>query len=294
MPNFGQNQEATDGAVKKLYTGVENFRVVAVNPTHEELKAIYGDNAKEPTYVTTNDDGDTQVLLNFFLDNIAEEGEDSIKTNLSFYVVKTNRVSSKGTVEVINDYGTSAWMNPDMTVPANMSWYNTEGMRKAYKGEPALIEMLKNLLNLPSLKAATEAGNPANAKASLSDSDWNTIFNGNFSVFQSLIKSTENKIGVLLGVKTVDDGKMYQATYNRKTLRQYTKATRKFEYLRKDVQSAQANGAFATTDFGDPSYVLTEFLGESTVTKSAEVSAPQAQTFSGFSAETANAFAGTN
>ena len=233
-------------------------------------------------------------MLNFFLDNIAEEGEDSIKTNLSFYVVKTNRVSSKGTVEVINDYGTSAWMNPDMTVPANMSWYNTEGMRKAYKGEPALIEMLKNLLNLPSLKAATEAGNPANAKASLSDSDWDTIFNGNFSVFQSLIKSTENKIGVLLGVKTVDDGKMYQATYNRKTLRQYTKATGKFEYLRKDVQSAQANGAFATTDFGDPSYVLTEFLGESTVTKSAEVSAPQAQTFSGFNAETANAFAGTN
>ena len=61
MSSFGQGKEAGEGFVNKQYTGVENFRVTHVCPTHEELKAIYGDGAKEDTYVLQNNEGKTQV-----------------------------------------------------------------------------------------------------------------------------------------------------------------------------------------------------------------------------------------
>mgnify|MGYP000017315179 FL=1 len=64
---------------------------------------------------------------------------------------------------------------------------------------------------------------------------------------------TNNKIGILLGVKTKGDGKLVQTAFNRHTLRQYviggTRAD-KFKYILKDLKSAQDAGAFGNVDFG--------------------------------------------
>ena len=253
---FGQGQEAGEGYVSKLFTGVENFKVTHVNPTHEELKQIYGDNAKEPVYVT-EEEGVKRIMINLLLDNEPEEGQESIKTRLTFFVANTPRVSDeKGKTEYINAYGQSAWLPSDGTVSEAMSWFDKEGMRPALNGEVPLIQALRNLLNLPSKK---NAKNPADAKSEFSMEEWKAMASGNFTALRNVVKSSPNKLGVLLGVKTMDDGKMYQDTFNRSTLRQYGKTSQKFDYLRDSVTDAQANGAYSKTDFGNPDYILREF-----------------------------------
>lgn len=288
MTTFGKGSAASDGYVNKIFTGVENFKVVAVNPNHQQLIEMYGEKAKEPSYTTVNDDSKQQVLINFFLDNQAEEGEESIKTRLSFFIVNGERVSeAKGKKEFINVYGQSAWLPLDGSVPANMSWFDTEGMRPAFVGEVQFIQALRNLLNLPS---KDNAENPDDAKSQFSVQDWQAMFNGTFTTVQTIVAGTENKIGVLLGAKTTNDGKLYQDTFNRSTLRQYAKASGKFSYLREQVENAQNNGAYANTDFGDPSYKLAEFLEGAVPSAPAQAAAPSAQAFQGFDAETSNAF----
>lgn len=285
---FGKGTVATEGTVRKIFTGVENFRVVAVNPNHQQLIDMYGEKAKEQVYVGESSDGEQQIMLNFFLDNMAEEGEESIKTRLTFFVVNKERVTNAGDKkEFINVYGQSAWLPLDGSIPANMAWFDPEGKRPAYSGEVVVIQTLRNLLNLPS-KANAE--NPDDAKSQFSTADWNAMFGGNFSTLQAIASGTENKIGVLLGAKTTNEGKVYQDTFNRSTLRQYAKASGKFNYLRDEVENSQNNGAYPNTDFGDPSYKLAEFLEGATPTTSAEAKPPSAQAFSGFNAETSAAF----
>ena len=83
-----------------------------------------------------------------------------------------------------------------------------------------------------------------------------------------------NKIGVLLGVKTKADGGLVQTIYNRKTLRQYvlksTKADR-FKYLLKDLDEAVANGAFGNVNFGDRDLSIREFVPGQTQATTANV-----------------------
>lgn len=285
---FGKGAAAGEGIVKKIFTGVENFKVVAINPNHQQLIDMYGERAKEPTYTGKAETGEAQIMINFFLDNMAEEGEESIKTRLTFFVVNKERITNAGDKkEFINVYGQSAWLPLDGTVPANMSWFDTEGMRPAYNGEVNVIQTLRNLLNLPS---KANADNPAEAKSQFSQADWQAMFGGNFSVLQGVAAQTENKLGVLLGAKTTGEGKVYQDTFNRSTLRQYSKASGRFNYLRDEVENSQNNGAYPNTDFGDPSYKLAEFLEGATPSASTEAKAPSAQAFSGFDAETSNAF----
>lgn len=255
MSNFGTASEAGEGFVNKVYTGVENFNVVSVCPDHNELKKLYGDNAKEDSYTLTNDQGQQQAKIVIHLDNGAEEGEPSIKTRLTFFVTKAVKVSQTNKKLYINLYGENAWL-PDGDIPKEMEWFNTTGKRPAFDGEAEVIGFIRNLLNLPSLAKASK---PEDAASQFSEADWNAMFNGNFATIKAAIMSSPNKIGLLLGAKTVDDGKIYQDIYNKSTLRQWAKSSGNFDYLRKQVTTAQDAGAYPKTNFGNPDYKLREY-----------------------------------
>ena len=52
MSGFGKEVEVSGGAVRKLYVGAENFKVVGINPTKAELEVMYGREINfDPEYV---------------------------------------------------------------------------------------------------------------------------------------------------------------------------------------------------------------------------------------------------
>ena len=258
MSAFGKEQSA-GGSVKKLYTGAANFKVVGINPTKEELEAIYGRELNfTPEYIgttkVTDSDGErevAQIRLDFFLTN----EDESLSTKIQFYVADTHHKSQTGKFKVINSFGRDTWLDQESIqskqVPSNMTWYNSDGVKVAKRGEVELISFLVNLLNLP--WDTSKVSDPSECYARIDKAEWTKIFAGDVSLLKGLIDSTNNKIGVLLGVKTKGDGKLVQTAYNRSTLRQYVIAgTRadKFKYLLKDMDEAVAAGAFGNVDFG--------------------------------------------
>tara|TARA_R110000822_G_scaffold227017_1_gene359662 strand:- start:48808 stop:49734 length:927 start_codon:yes stop_codon:yes gene_type:complete len=268
MSGFGKAKEVTDGPLRKLFTGAENFRVVAVNPTKEEIESLYGREIQyTPEYMgkTEVEDGDgkrevDQIRLDFFLSN----EDDSITTKAQFYVAKTHHKSQTGKLRIVNDFGKTAWLEKDAiaskTVPDNMGWYNTSGLKIALRGEEELISFLANLLNLPFDLSKLE--DKSDAFARISQDEWLKIFSGDVSLIRGIIESTNNKVGLILGVKTKQDGGLVQTVFNRTTLRQYTihstKAD-KFKWILKDILDAKAAGAFGNVEFGPDDLELREF-----------------------------------
>ena len=268
MSGFGKQVEVGEGMQRKLYAGAENFKVVAVNPTKAELEVLYGREINfDPEYIGTtkvsDSDGERevpQIRLDFYLSN----EEDTVTTKLQFYVGDTHHKSQTGKYKVINSFGRDTWLDQDAIkskqVPDNMSWYSADGVKVAKRGEVELISFLVNLLNLPfNLDKVSDV---SEAYAKIDKDEWVKIFNGDVSLLRSVVGSTNNKVGVLLGVKTKGDGKLVQASYNRHTLRQYVIAgTRKdkFKYILKDLDEAVAAGAFGNVNFGERDLILREF-----------------------------------
>ena len=258
MSAFGKEQSA-GGSVKKLHTGAANFKVVGINPTKEELEAIYGRELNfDPEYTgtttVTDSDGERearQIRLDFYLHN---EDED-LTEKLQFYVADTHHKSQSGKYKVINSFGKDTWLTEDAiktkTLPDNMQWYNNDGVKVAKRGEVELISFLVNLLNLP--WDTSKVADVSECYARIDKEEWAKIFTGDVSLLKGLIDSTNNKIGILLGVKTKGDGGLVQTSFNRHTLRQYvigsTRAD-KFKYILKDLKEAQDAGAFGNVDFG--------------------------------------------
>lgn len=267
MSAFGKEQSA-GGSVKKLHTGAANFKVVGLNPTKQELEAIYGRELNfDPEYIgttkVTDSDGErevTQIRLDFYLSN----EEAGLTEKIQFYVADTHHRSQGGKYKVINSFGKDTWLEEDAiktkTLPENMQWFNNDGLKVAKRGEVELISFLVNLLNLPfDLRKVSD---PSEAYARIDKEEWAKIFQGDVSLLKGIIDNTNNKIGVLLGVKTKGDGKLVQTTFNRHTLRQYvigSTRAEKFKYVLKDLKSAQDAGSFGNVDFGPLDLSIREF-----------------------------------
>ncbi len=267
---FGKQIESSEGFVKKLYTGVENFKVVAVNPTKAELEALYDRELNfDPEYIgttkVTDSDGERevpQIRLDFFLAN----EDDSITTKIQFYVANTHHKSQSGKFKVINSFGKDTWLDEDAiksgVAPSNMHWYSMDGVKVAKRGEVELISFLVNLLNLPFNLDKLE--DVSDAYARIDKAEWTKIFAGDVSLLTSLIEGTNNKVGVLLGVKTKMDGKLVQSAMNKHTLRQYIigqnkKPEDKFKWILKDLDEAKAAGAYGNIDFGPRELSIREY-----------------------------------
>ena len=274
MSAFGKEVEVKEGSSVKLYTGVENFRVVAVNPTKEEMEKMYDRELNfTPEYVgttkVTDSDGERevdQVRLDFFLAN----EDNSITTKVQFYVADTHHRSATGKYKCINSFGRDIWLEKDAvqtkTLPDNLSWYNADGVKVAKRGETEMISFLVNLLNLPfNLDKVSDV---SEAYARIDKAEWAKIIGGDVTLLRNIVAGTNNKVGILLGVKTTGEGKLRQTALNKHTLRQFTLSstkTAKYKYILKDLDDAKANGALGNVDFGPRTLILGEHQLEATV-----------------------------
>ena len=267
MSGFGKQVEVGEGIQRKLFTGAENFKVVGINPTKAELETLYGREINfDPEYIgttkVTDSDGERevpQIRLDFYLAN----EENTVTTKLQFYIADTHHKSQTGKYKVINSFGRDTWLDQDAIktkqIPDNMSWYKVDGVKVAKRGEVELISFLVNLLNLP--WDLSKVDDPSEAYAQISKEEQVKNFAGDTTLLRNVVDSTNNKIGVLLGVKTKGDGKLVQTTFNRHTLRQYVVAgskNEKYKYILKDLDEAVAAGAFGNVNFGPRDLAIRE------------------------------------
>ena len=185
-----QSNESTEEVVggMKLYSGLTNVRVIAVNPTMEELHALDIKVKQEPNYSVTFSNEDYNKVV-FWLANT--EG------NFKLEILMQNkpRVSQTGKHQWINGIGQSTWSEDE----PSYDWWKTEGQRKAYTGEETLINFTKAWANVRQGDEVTFD--------TISE-----IAKGNVAEIKALLGSlTTNEVRVLIGVK--DD--KYQQVYTK-------------------------------------------------------------------------------
>ena len=172
----------------KLFSGLTNVNVIAVNPTMAELHALDIKVKTEQNYnVTIGSEEYSKVV--FWLKN-----NDST-FRLEVLLQDKARMSQTGKYQWINSIGQSTWSAEEPTY----EWWKSAGQRKGYVGEETLINFVRAWANVANGDEAYFETMSAIAKGDTSE----------IKALVSVLK--ENQARVLVGVK--DD--KYQTVYTK-------------------------------------------------------------------------------
>ena len=242
-PNSSEKQVVQEG---KLYTGLANMKVVAINPNKLQLEALGYKPQAEPVY-TGIEDGVKKLRLDFYL----AHKEHPMRTKLAFFIEDKPRINQDGTkAEWINNFGRTAWGTPS-AAPSGLKWFDASTARAAKVGEADLHNFLINWLNIS-----------PNDEAKLDNFD--ALFLGNYTELRSLLAgASNNEVRVLL---TVRDGK-YQAVYGRYFDRATNKRT---NYWEAHIKSQTESGYAPKEDFQN-SFTFQEWKEPSVMADTADV-----------------------
>lgn len=260
---IGKTQESTETQEFKKYVGVGSSYVVAVNPTKKELEEIYGhEMANDPEYVVDTDNG-KEARITFIVKTDPNICNGIEITNRVMFTLRNapayNKDQSK--VQVIDKYGNTTWANTE-DAKAGKKLFSTTGKelkidssyRMTCVGEADLIGFLKAYLNVGD---AFNYVNDSWVKKDNADDflfgleHIKDYFSGNFSEIKDAIAlQPNNKVKLLYGVRTKDDGKQYQTVATRNGMVLLNSAGSKaLDKLEKDLANAKNAGSYASTDF---------------------------------------------
>ena len=181
------NVEVAGGGVK-LYSGLGNFKIIAVNPTMAELHEMGIMVKQDPNYFVELN-GTEYFKLTFWIKNA------DLTTRFDILMNGSERVSQTGKNQWINATGQSTWFDGE----PEYDWFKKDGLRKALSGEETLINFVKQWANV------------ANGDEVYFDSIAK-IVKGDVTEVKALVKLLENnQVRLLIGVK---DGK-YQTVYTK-------------------------------------------------------------------------------
>lgn len=263
--NVSQNVEGGGASLSKVYTGVEAFAVVAVNPTLQQLNDMGIPAKEEPVYIGTNEEGVKYANIRIFLDN--QDESNPIKTSVNYRITDVHPLSRTNKHLVINRYGNDAWLEEDVIggsapVPSNMTWYVTDDMRKAFRGERELISLIRSLRNFANVRKETPQ-DVKDASVSIFDvKDIQKLFKGDFSDLQKILIDPDARVTYLLGVRKDDQGRLRQNIYRNLPMKKYMaeKDIDAFNYMIKQVNESIENGAYADTFFDLEDVSLKEYV----------------------------------
>ena len=259
---FSAGKESTEGGVIKRYIGVAPVTIAAVNPTKEHLEEIYGTTLdKAPEYTGVQEIEGKQVpyaRVDFIVKTVADKCDGiDMTTRISYFVRKEYRFNRDHTkVQVIDKYGRTAWVTKEQATNHEIPMYSNgpanldKDYRPCYHGEEDLTNFIKAYLVIPNVQRYVDGkwimvDNPSECEARLSEVD--KLFDGNFKEIQEIISyQPNNKVKVLFGVRTTDDGKQYQTAYTQMVL---TNSTSNYSRLDADVKERKNAGAYSTTEF---------------------------------------------
>lgn len=212
---------AVMGAGITYYSGISNFKVVAVNPNLEELHKIGVMFKTEPNY-NVNFGGDDFVKLVFWIQN------EDLTTSLEILMSSVEKVSRNGKNLWINNVGQSSYSDVIPTENPKMEWWKPEGTRKCLTGEDTLVAFTQAWANVAS---GEEVRYDTVAK----------IAKGDVAEIKALIDLLDkNRVRALVGVVQSDKGKTYQ--------RVYTKFFGRISPVRDDLFAKKLADEFGTFD----------------------------------------------
>lgn len=267
---FSKGAESTEGGFKR-YIGVASVKVLALNPTKEELEKLYGRTLENaPEYIGEAEVGEDkhkvpQVRLDFIVQADPEKYTEADGSPLNFinrvslFVRNEYRENKDNTkVQVIDKYGRTAWVSKEdaknhviptySNGPANID----KDYRPAYYGEEELIKFLIAYLNIPACQRFVDGKWVMNDASKLPDSEAMlenipALFKGDFSELRNIIGyQPNNKVKVMFGIRTADDNKQYQTVYTRMFLKNNVSD---YSRLDADIAAAREAGSYANTEF---------------------------------------------
>ena len=199
--NFGQ-----------IVTGVINFQIVAVNPTLAQLNELGVNFNKEPEYISSGDNGQKKVRLDFWLKpTIKDMGLQKVV----FFLEDIVKISKSGKKQYINSKCESSWADSIDTLP---DWMDKKGVRECKSGEDLLMNFLKKYANVSSLEF----------------DNFDSLFNNNVTEIRELIKAKiNNQVQLLCGEKNG-----YQSIYNKFCM---SGGNTKMTYWEKHLEKEAAN-----------------------------------------------------
>lgn len=268
MMAIARGKESTDGASIKRYIGIAPCFVSAVNPSKEEMEKAFNTTLENaPEYVgeqEVDEDGQKvkypNVRITFLVHpNPEKVGFDAGLISVSLFVRKQFRFNKdKSKVQVIDKYGRTAWATADEVKNHQIPMYTNgpanldKDFRPAYVGEEDLTNFIIAYLNIPSVMRYNRAekkwymvDNPQDSECRLDHIE--DYFKGDFSELKELLSyQPKNKLKILFGVKSGDDGKQFQAVYNQMFLKN---SVNDYAKLEEDVKSRKEAGSYSTTEF---------------------------------------------
>lgn len=270
---FGKGTVTAEAVSYPKYIGVAPVKILAVNPNKAALEKIYGREVEEePSYIAKVDiEGNAvdSARITFVIQTVEKDCGVNFTTNMTFFL--QNRVrkgSQSGKWQLIDKYGRTAWgtENVDFKIEGGKfvviqvpQYSNGPAQididyRPAYVGEEELTTFIKKYLGIPDVRVYNSTtktwGN--NPKAAPEDCEARLtnvkgIFKNDFKELNEIISyQPENKVKVLFGVKSTDDGKQYQNVLTQMVLHN---AVTNYSKLDAYIAERKAAGAFANIEY---------------------------------------------
>lgn len=228
----------------KLYTGLCDMKVVAINPTREKLAELYKkEDVKLTDYTSMTKDGNARLRVDIYLQN------DDLKifTKATLWLEDKLMQSKDGNMkQYINTVGLTCWIKDGDNAP---NWFKGD-YRQAYLGEEALYKFLSSWTAIDPKKPGSQI---------MLDTEFSDIIQGDTSELESLVDPEvfgSDKVRVLLSVK---EGK-YQDVFTKVFL---TAGSNYVKKLRDVLEDDASRGYAYKSDYQD-SFDLKEFTGSTT------------------------------
>lgn len=294
---------SSQGGDFKKFVGVGSFRVLGVNPNKTEFEEFFGRSLdKEPEYLKDKldeNDGNKpykQLRLSFVIqaDKQYEDGKpikenaalaEPLKTTVNFFIDSRyfyNRDKTK--VQVIDKYGRTAWVtieqckNHQIPVYSNGPAKLDADYRPCFRGEEELTQFIDNYLNITPVETYnTNTGqwipnpHPEDCEGWLENVK--DYFTGNISKLKEYCSyMPTNRVKLLLGVRTDDQGRQFNTVYTRLTMRNGAKS---YTRLKDNIEGNQS--ASSTVWSNDPLGIISEIKEYNEDTKESNLAPPAAQ-----------------
>jgi len=200
----------SESVAYKLYTGLTDVQVVALNPTKEEAEKLGINMKNDPIYITTDEtSGNKKIRIDIYVKSEATGRIDK----MAFFMEDVAKTSSAGNTQYINNFGKSCYAASIAEATEKYQWFKGDGAREAVSGEVELVDFIVNLLNIEKDQVA-KLDNPK------------LFFTGNLTEITSIFKKFNDRKAQVLYTVRENDGNWYQGIYTRYFSRAGNKTTK--------------------------------------------------------------------